>query len=64
MKNIAGGSDVIVPANRIIGETNEGSDGTVVHAVTVRNAIKVYGSKDNRCAVLDGLNMTIKKGAM
>ncbi|KZS17644.1 ABC protein, subfamily ABCH [Daphnia magna] len=64
MKNIAGGSDVIVPANRIIGETNEGSDGTVVHAVTVRNAIKVYGSKDNRCAVLDGLNMTIKKGAI
>lgn len=55
---------MIVPANRIIGETNEGSDETVVHAVTVRNAIKVYGSKDNRCAVLDGLNMTIKKGAM
>lgn len=34
------------------------------HAVCVRRARKVYGTKKNPNIVLDGLNMTVPKGTM
>lgn len=33
-------------------------------AVCVRRAHKIYGSKKNPNVILDGLNMTVPKGAM
>jgi hypothetical protein len=65
-----GGSEVIVEPHRLTtsDEMNNGSAGgsssASARAVVVRNATKVYGSGKNRCAVLEGLNMTIKKGDM
>lgn len=66
MMEAVGGSEVIVETHRLgtSGMDNAGSVGSAVGAVVVRNATKVYGSRSNRCAVLEGLNMTIKKGEM
>ena len=66
MMETVGGSEVIVETHRLgsSGMYNAESGGSVVRAVVVRNATKVYGSRSNRCAVLEGLNMTIKKGEM
>ncbi len=68
-KDNVGGSEVIVEPHRLAtsDEMNNGSAGgssASAQAVVVRNATKVYGSGKNRCAVLEGLNMTIKKGEM
>ena len=67
MKENVGGSEVIVEPHRLAtAEMNNVSGGSSssVRAVVVRNATKVYGSGKNQCAVLEGLNMTIKKGEM
>jgi hypothetical protein len=56
-------ADVFVPSQPIDGETNSTSD-YGVHSVIVRNAIKTYGSGSQQCAVLQELNMTVKKGSM
>lgn len=65
---VVGGSEVIVETHRLgtseMNNAGSGGDGSSVRAVVVRNATKVYGSRSNRCAVLEGLNMTIKKGEM
>jgi hypothetical protein len=44
-------------------ETNN-NNGGVADGVVVRNAIKSYGVGSNRYVILNGLNMTVKKGTM
>jgi hypothetical protein len=47
-------------------ETNINPSGSsrINQAVLVRNATKSYGVGRNRCAVLEGLDMTVKRGSM
>uniref|UniRef100_A0A0P6D3Z3 ABC transporter G family member n=1 Tax=Daphnia magna TaxID=35525 RepID=A0A0P6D3Z3_9CRUS len=56
-------SDRFVTSHRM-GETNNNATGSAVHGVIVRNAIKTYGVGSNRYAVLNELNMTVKKGTI
>lgn len=55
--------EVLIASNRI-SETNNNASGGAVHGVIVRNAIKAYGVGNGRYPVLNGLNMTVKKGTM
>ncbi|KAI9556290.1 ABC protein [Daphnia sinensis] len=55
------GSAVFVSSNQFDDESraNNCADG-----VLVRNAYKIYGVGSNRCAILEGLNMIVKKGTI
>lgn len=55
MGKSVGGSEVIVSTHNV--ETH--NEAGVRQAVLVRNATKSYGAGSNRCAVLEGLNMTV-----
>jgi hypothetical protein len=56
-------ADVFASSHRINNENNNPSD-SGVNSVIIRNATKTFGSGRNKCAVLQGLNMTVKKGSM
>lgn len=56
-------ADVFASSHRINNEINNPSD-SGVNSVTIRNATKTFGSGRNKCAVLQELNMTVKKGSM
>ncbi|EFX62367.1 hypothetical protein DAPPUDRAFT_337061, partial [Daphnia pulex] len=53
-------ADVLSPSHRIANEINNPSDSCVL----VRNATKTFGSGSKKCAVLQGLNMTVKRGSI
>lgn len=57
---------VIVSSHRCVSETNSNPGGSICRsqAVLVRKATKSYGAGRNRSTVLDGLDMTVKKGSM
>lgn len=55
------GSPVFVSCNQF---DSERSADIYADGVLVRNAYKIYGVGRNRCAILDGLHMTVKKGTM
>lgn len=46
-------------------ERNNNTGATIItHGVIVRNANKTYGVGSNRYTILNGLDMTVKKGTM
>jgi hypothetical protein len=68
MKKNARRPETIVssPQHRVSGETNGTAAGDVcpAEAVLVRSATKSYGVRKNRHAVLEALDMHVKKGTM
>jgi hypothetical protein len=63
MKTSVNHSEVFVASHRLDGdETNNNTGAT--YGVIVRNANKTYGVGSNRYAILNRLNMTVKKGTM
>ncbi|EFX61237.1 ABC protein, subfamily ABCH, partial [Daphnia pulex] len=54
---------VLSLSHRIANENNCPSD-SCVYGVLVRNATKTFGSGSKKCAVLQGLNMTVKRGSI
>ncbi len=58
---------VLSPQHRVSGGTNGTAAGDVcaaAEAVLVRSATKSYGVRKNRHAVLEALDMHVKKGTM
>ncbi|XP_057368473.1 ABC transporter G family member 20-like [Daphnia carinata] len=57
---------VFVSSHRCVSETNSDPSGGVSrgHAVLVRKATKSYGVGRSRSTILDGLDMTVKKGSI
>nr|QBM06389.1 ATP-binding cassette sub-family H-like protein 1 [Daphnia magna] len=55
------GSPVFVSCNQF---DSERSADIYADGVLVRNAYKIYGVGRNRCAILEGLHMTVKKGTI
>ncbi|KAI9558718.1 ABC protein [Daphnia sinensis] len=57
---------VFVSSHRYVSETNSDPSGGVSrgHAVLVRKATKSYGVGRSRSTILDGLDMTVKKGSI
>ncbi|XP_057374585.1 ABC transporter G family member 23-like [Daphnia carinata] len=51
-----------VISNQVDGEWNK--DSCTSDGVIVRNASKIYGVGNSRCAILETLNMTVKKGTI
>jgi hypothetical protein len=56
-------ADVLPPSHRINYEINNPGD-SCVYGVLVRNATKTFGSGSKTCAILQGLNMSVKRGSM
>jgi hypothetical protein len=56
-------ADVLSPPHRIANEINCPSD-SCVYGVLVRNATKTFGSGSKKCAVLQELNLSVKRGSM
>ncbi len=56
-------ADVLPPSRRIDNEINNPSD-SCVYGVLVRNATKTFGSGSKKCAILQGLNLSAKRGSM
>ncbi len=57
-------ANVLSPSHRIDNENNCPTSVSCVYGVLVRNATKTFGSGRNKCAVLQGLNMSVKRGSM
>jgi hypothetical protein len=55
--------DVLSHSHRIANENNCPSDSRV-YGVLVRNATKTFGSGSKKCAVLQELNLSVKRGSM
>ncbi len=51
-------------SHRIDSEETNNNHGADADGVVVRNATKTYGVGSNRHVILNGLNMTVKKGTM
>ncbi|XP_046645726.1 ABC transporter G family member 20-like [Daphnia pulicaria] len=64
-KSVELSSEVFLTSHRLdhSDETNN-NNGGVADGVVVRNAIKSYGVGSNRYVILNGLNMTVKKGTI
>lgn len=64
-KSVNLSSQVFLTSHRLdhSDETNN-NNGATADGVVVRNAIKSYGVGSNRYVILNGLNMTVKKGTM
>jgi hypothetical protein len=56
-------ADVLSPPHRIANEINNPSD-SCVYGVLVRNATKTFGSGSKKCSILQGLNLSVKRGSM
>lgn len=65
-KSVNLSSQVFLTSHRLdhSDETNNNNGGVAADGVVVRNAIKSYGVGSNRYVILNGLNMTVKKGTM
>jgi hypothetical protein len=61
MTNDAEGSVASLPSHQLGNATNISASDS---GVLVSNATKIYGAGKKRCAVLKGLNMTVKNGTM
>lgn len=55
------GPAVFVSSDQFDSERN---NDTCADGVLVRKANKIYGVGNSRCAILEELNMTVKKGTM
>ena len=56
--------EVISSCQRINSKTDNNTSDSDVNGVIVRTATKSYGSGRNKCDVLQGFDMTVRKGKM
>lgn len=64
MNRRVGDSKVIVPSHRPGSEMVDTGGSGVPLGVMVRDAVKTYGVGGRRTTILQGLNMSVKKGSM
>ncbi len=57
-------ADAFASPHWINNENDSNPSDSGVNSVIIRNATKTFGSGRNKCAVLQGLNMIVKKGSM
>jgi hypothetical protein len=57
-------ADVPFPPQRISDENNCPISDSCVYGVLVHNATKTFGSGSKKCSILQGLNLSVKRGSM
>lgn len=63
-KSVNLSSEVFLTSHSLDSDETNNNNGAVADGVIVRNAIKSYGVGSSRYVILNGLNMTVKKGTM